>query len=241
MIVYKYFNATKIIRKPTYKKINSKIQGEIEMKKIFLTILVIPCLLISQSNSEIFSKIYENNVWGHGSGDGSKLENCLEYIDFINNFLKENQISSVVDLGCGDWQFSHKINWENIEYLGLDCVEDLIKNNQRIFGKININFQSMDCVNERLPKADLLISKDCLQHLSLESIKKIIKQFRNFKYCLITNDIHDKSSLNKNIVNGDYRCVDLTRPPFALQGIQVLQWRCDDHGVTKACYLFKNF
>jgi SAM-dependent methyltransferase len=212
------------------------------MKKIImLAIVFFPCLLISNSNSEIFSKIYENNIWGNGSGAGSKLENCLEYIDFLNRFLRKNKISSVVDLGCGDWQFSYKIDWENIEYLGLDCVEDLVQTNQKIFGKDNINFKMMDCVNEQLPKADLLISKDCLQHLSLESIKKIVKQFGNYKYCLITNDINFRAKLNRDIVNGDYRCLDLTKPPFCIKGSKVLQWRCDDHGVIKACYLFKNF
>lgn len=197
--------------------------------------------LISSSNGEIFTKIYENNVWGYGSGYGSKLENCHEYIDFINSFLKENQISSVVDLGCGDWQFSYKIDWENIDYLGLDCVENLVQTNQKIFGKKNINFKMMDCVNEELPSADLLISKDCLQHLSLESIRKITKQFSKFKYCLITNDVNFKSKINKDIVNGDYRCLNLTIYPFFLKGTKVFERHFKECGYTKVCYLFKNF
>jgi len=143
-----------------------------------------------------------------------------------------------VDLGCGDWQFSNKINWNDVDYLGLDCVEHIVSRNQQMYGSSNIKFVLNDCAVEPLPKADLLICKDCLQHLDIKTVKKIVGQFKNFKYCLITNDIHDKKITNKDIKNGEYRCLDLTRKPFSLKGKKVFSWHCQDHGVIKAAYLF---
>ena len=43
------------------------------------------------SNSDVFTNIYEKDVWGNGSGPGSKLENNLEYVEFINNFIKKTR------------------------------------------------------------------------------------------------------------------------------------------------------
>jgi hypothetical protein len=54
-------------------------------------------------------------------------------------------------------------------------------------------------------------------------------------YCMIFTEF----------LSSDQKCtkssLDLTKPPFCIKGSKVLQWRCDDHGVIKACYLFKNF
>jgi SAM-dependent methyltransferase len=210
------------------------------MKSLFLFLLTLSMQVFGASNSDVFTEIYKKNIWGYGSGEGSKLENNLDYIQFLNAFMKNNNIRSVVDLGCGDWQFSYKVDWGDISYLGLDCVAHLIERNQRIFGSNNIQFKLVDCVNEPLPEADLLISKDCLQHLDNISIKKIITHFNKYKFCLITNDVHCIKNTNKNIKIGDYRCLDLTKSPFFLKGKKVFEWRCEDHGVTKATFLFVN-
>ena len=34
--------------------------------------------------------------------------------------LAERRIRTVVDLGCGDWQFSKYVDWRGIEYHGYD-------------------------------------------------------------------------------------------------------------------------
>lgn len=54
---------------------------------------------------EYFSDIYNNNVWGCGSGEGSKIENTVEYRRLLHIFLEKNSsdITSIIDYGCGDW------------------------------------------------------------------------------------------------------------------------------------------
>ena len=60
-------------------------------------------------NIKIFTKIYETKKWGEingkgTSGNGSSIEvTGTEYNPFIKNFIKENNIRTVVDLGCGDF------------------------------------------------------------------------------------------------------------------------------------------
>ena len=65
---------------------------------------------------KIFENIYKYNLWLFGSGSGSiKIKN-IKYITCLQNFLKQKKITSVCDLGCGDWQLSQHIDWSNINY-----------------------------------------------------------------------------------------------------------------------------
>ncbi len=188
--------------------------------------------IYANQTEEIFTYIYDNKLWGCNqegkgtSGSGSLLETTQEYRMFLQNFLAEFQIHSVVDVGCGDWQFSRTINWDGVHYMGYDAVQSVIENNQRKFGKPNILFIHGDAACLDLPCADLLICKDVLQHLPYEDIFQILAQCYKFKYCLITNDVDaiTLSSPNHQIVKGGYHTLDLSRPPFNLKGTKVLTY-----------------
>ena len=78
---------------------------------------------------KIFDTIYKYNLWLFGSGTGSLAINNKPYISFLNKFIKENNIKSVIDIGCGDWQISENIDWSNIKYLGIDVVQSVIDKN----------------------------------------------------------------------------------------------------------------
>ena len=51
---------------------------------------------------EIFADIYEKERWGkgRGSGPGSSLFSNKKYIPFLENFLRDNNITSVIDFGA---------------------------------------------------------------------------------------------------------------------------------------------
>ncbi|MCX6987690.1 MAG: class I SAM-dependent methyltransferase [Chlamydiae bacterium] len=187
------------------------------------------------SNESAFGYIYENGVWGcdengHGnSGTGSDPKNTTVYISFLQQFLADHQIASVVDLGCGDFRLGRCICWDGIDYIGIDVVDSLLNTNIENFSASNISFALADGVNYPLPAADLLICKDVLQHLPFGDIHKIINQFKKFKYCLIINDV-DPITLtckNKDIARGGYRQLDLTKRPFRLSGHIIFHYISD--------------
>lgn len=151
-----------------------------------------------RTHKEIFTEIYDKNVWG-GSGGGSSPENTVEYRKLLQKFLKDKNIKSVIDFGCGDWSFSHMIDWSGIDYLGYDCVESVINNNHIQHRSDNIHFTSnVTMLNEISENGgELIIVKDVLQHWSNESIILFLHQFRTFQYILITN------SSNQNDDNED--------------------------------------
>jgi len=210
------------------------------MKALFFSALILAlnstCGLFADEQKapeEVFTHIYQNAVWGVDekgegtSGPGSTVANTKEYMEYLQDFLKEKKITSVVDLGCGDWQFSQHINWNGVQYTGFDVVLPIIERNKAKFSQPNIAFMHGDGITTDLPAADLLICKDVLQHLTEADIKKIAAQFPKFKYCLITNgiDADTLSSNNHPISRGDYRTLDIRKPPFNIKAKKVLTYR----------------
>jgi 2-polyprenyl-3-methyl-5-hydroxy-6-metoxy-1,4-benzoquinol methylase len=176
------------------------------------------------SNKEVFSKIYKENLWHGGSGAGSKLENVKEYVEVLQKYIDKPEVKTVLDLGCGDWQFSKFLDLSSVSYLGVDVVESVIEFNSTSYSASNIKFISRDITTYEVPKADLIICKDVLQHLSNKDVVIIlVKIITSSKFSLITNDFKPENTENKDINNGDYRCLDLTLSPFYLDVVTILE------------------
>jgi len=176
------------------------------------------------SLTSTFNRIYAEGTWGKEvmgkgtSGSGSTLEITREYRAYVEDFMKKHAVKSVVDAGCGDWSFSSAMDWGDATYLGIDIASDVIEAVRKKHEKGKIRFQVGD-ITQDLPAADLLISKDVLQHLSNELIHKFIKnnlRKGKYKWVILTND---RSSENRNISNGEYRMIDLAASPFEVKGL----------------------
>ena len=176
------------------------------------------------SLTSIFNRIYAEGRWaqdatGKGtSGTGSTVEITREYRAYVEDFMKKHAVKSVVDAGCGDWGFSSAMDWGDASYLGIDIASDVIETVRKKHEKGKIRFQVGD-ITEDLPTADLLISKDVLQHLSNELIHKFIKnnlKKGKYKWVILTND---RSAENRDIPSGGYRMIDLSAPPFEVKGL----------------------
>jgi 2-polyprenyl-3-methyl-5-hydroxy-6-metoxy-1,4-benzoquinol methylase len=176
------------------------------------------------SNKEVFSKIYKEDLWHGGSGAGSKLENVKEYVEVLQKYIDKPEVKTVLDLGCGDWQFSKFLDLSSVSYLGVDVVESVIESNSTSYSASNIKFISRDITTYEVPKADLIICKDVLQHLCNKDVVTIlVKIITSSKFSLITNDFNPDNTENKDIDNGNYRCLDLTLSPFYLNVVTILE------------------
>ena len=171
---------------------------------------------------EAFSFIYQHNAWGYGSGLGSLPETTLEYRYFLEKFIAKHEIRSIVDIGCGDWQFSRYIYWWGASYTGYDVVPSLIEMNNTRFSSENIKFLQIPDNLDELLAADLYIVKDVLQHWPQKNITEFLHSIRDkYKFALITNSITPADNLNKDIRSGEYRALDLRLAPFNISAEQV--------------------
>jgi SAM-dependent methyltransferase len=172
-----------------------------------------------------FEEIYAENKWLYGSGEGSQPHHTKRYTSSLQKFLRESNIKSVVDMGCGDWQFSQFIDWTGIDYQGFDIVSAVIEANQRKFAGPGIRFQLALGDGSDLPSADMIIAKDVLQHWSNDAIKGFLPNLRKYCYCLITNCVNPNGkTTNADIQNGGFRYLDLRLAPFNIEAEELLSF-----------------
>ena len=89
-----------------------------------------------QYMEEVFTHIYENNEWGNNininyngsSGPGSDIDfNKNTFIPLLKKFIIDNDIKTVIDLGCGDFRCGSLTYDElNITYTGYDVYKKMI-------------------------------------------------------------------------------------------------------------------
>lgn len=178
--------------------------------------------------AEVFSRKYvaETSDWAGHSGGGSSVYHTIPYRAFLEGFIQANSISSILDLGCGDWQFSRFINFGPSVYHGYDVVDPVIVRNKAAFGSEQRLFSTMPATLDELPTCDLLIMKDVLQHLSNSKILQFTHELiPRYRYCLITNSYEKiNTPQNIDIVDGEFRCLDLTSDPYRANGAYVCEF-----------------
>ena len=177
----------------------------------------------------IFKYIYIYNLWGFESGSGSLSQNNKQYIDFLNQFIHSHiDIHRIIDLGCGDWQLHRHIDFKENKYLGIDIVKEVIDNNRTHYSTDKIQFKCVNFldVDFILPRGDLLIVKDVLQHLSNSNIRIFLDklQMNSYKYILITNDVSTINLNYLNIKDGMYKPLNIRKSPYNMKGNMVLRY-----------------
>jgi SAM-dependent methyltransferase len=200
--------------------------------------------LMTAVTTEAFRSIYRNNTWAMGqskSGPGSDPGPTRSYRRFLKRFLRQREVRSVVDLGCGDWTSTRLIDWSDIDYLGLDVVPEVIQGNCRQYGRPGVRFDVADLAGEdELPPADLAICKEVLQHLPNADVLRVLGKLGSFKMALLVNDRQGSyectwrnlwrgrpfDGTNGDVEPGGYRPLQLLEDPFNLNAEVVLRYRC---------------
>lgn len=165
---------------------------------------------------DIFGDIYKKNIWNNSetySGDSSTFEQTKVLRKELELLFKEYNITSILDIPCGDFNWMKSLDLKAITYIGGDIVEDLVLKNSKDFSTYGV-FKKLDICSDLLPKVDLVFCRDCLVHLSH---KKVIKAINNIKksgatYILVTT--FPKTKKNKNIITGAWRALNMEKIPF---------------------------
>lgn len=168
---------------------------------------------------EIFTEKYKNNSWNgkeSKSGPGSSVSRNLNLIDKLELFIKSNNLRSILDCGCGDFNWMKHFNFDVIgKYTGIDIVPEVIKENAN-YSNRKIGFSIADITESVLSGYDIILCKDCLFHLSFEDAQKSLVNIAESgaKY-LISTTFTDCE--NKDIKSGKWRPINLEAEPFELK------------------------
>ena len=178
-----------------------------------------------------FRHIYLSNHWQNyfkldlqksRSGPGSNLNYTSDMSRELEKFFAEKNIKTILDIGCGDFIWMNLLlnKYYNYDkYLGLDIVDELIKNNNLKYSNDKISFKTFDLVKDEIPNGfDIILIRDVFIHLKNEQIVNFLNLLKNLdiKFFGVTSTPSLKKN-NELKTIGRYRDINIEIEPFNLK------------------------
>jgi SAM-dependent methyltransferase len=185
---------------------------------------------------QIFAGMYERHSWANAesaSGDGSNLTQTRIVRRELSVILAEFDIGTMLDAPCGDYYWMKEVDRHQVRYIGVDIVTQIVAANARKYANPLTSFAVQDIVNDALPQVDLILCRDCLVHLPLQAAISALRAFvkSGSKYLLLTTYPGIVKKNRPLFIIGNWRPLDMERPPFALPApIRLINEGCTEAG-----------
>jgi SAM-dependent methyltransferase len=165
----------------------------------------------------IFDWIYRTNKWGDdesASGSGSNLAQTTKLRTELPGLLRRLGVTSLLDAPCGDFYWMQHVDLGIDTYIGADIVQALVDGNAAAHASPGRTFACLDLAQDPLPRVDAVLCRDCLVHLDLPTIRRVIRNLKcsGSRYLLTTSHRHFGDYVEKVI--GKHRFINLERAPF---------------------------
>ena len=169
-------------------------------------------------HEDVFGRMWRENSWGDAesrSGTGSNLMQTAFLRDALPKLLQDLRVRFLLDIPCGDFRWMKEVHLpRGLVYVGADIIEQIVTTDNDKYADNTISFLKRDILRDALPKADLVLCRDCLVHFSFADIFGAICNLKRSgsKYLLVTHFADDRQ--NSDIITGQWRPLNLTRAPF---------------------------
>ena len=176
----------------------------------------------SDDARSVFNNVYLKSAWGpdgEKSGPGSTILFTAHVREFLDRFIRDNHIKSMVDAPCGSFHWMRhvvdKVEDPEFTYTGVDVADDVVVR-LRELGTPRCTFARADITADPLPHgADLIFSRDALQHLAPLQIVRALRTFRDAAPRFLAVGGYPRGE-NRVITTGECFLVNLMREPFNL-------------------------
>jgi len=165
----------------------------------------------------VFTDIYRERAWGRGesiSGPGSDAEQTRAIRGALPALLARLEVRTLLDLPCGDFHWMSRVPLEGVRYLGADIVAPLIRDNARRHGREGREFLRLDLLRDDLPRADLVLCRDCLVHLGFADVARALDNLARSGASYLLTTHFPGTERNEEIETGDWRPLNLEAAPF---------------------------
>ena len=170
------------------------------------------------SRRSVYEVAYAQQTWASGesrSGTGSELRATGNIRKCLPELLIRLGATSLLDAPCGDWNWMQHVELPVTEYFGVDIVESLITANRERFGNERRHFTVRDLTRDPLPRADVILCRDCLVHASYQDIAAMLENFRRTGATYLLLNTYPEIQHNRNQFTGrPWRRINLLLPPF---------------------------
>ena len=174
-------------------------------------------VLTALNLGERFEEIYRRNVWGSPesvSGLGSTLDATHAIREGLIRVCHEFHIKTLLDAPCGDYGWMSTLDLPLSKYIGADIVSPLVERNRDLHGNEKVEFLVADITRDPLPRADAILCRDCLVHLSFANITRALRNFSESGSTYLLTTTFPEHRGNTDIEDGDWRLLNFQEPPF---------------------------
>ncbi|SRR5579883_2070296 len=172
---------------------------------------------VQLSLQDTFLHIFQTNHWcgpDSVSGGGASTTQTQQLLAELPALLQALQVDILLDLPCGDFSWMQFVNLPISRYIGADIVPELISENQKRHASHTRQFMTLDLTSAPLPKANLLLCRDCFVHLSFSDIGAAMNNIYNSQITYLLTTTFPNCQENEDITTGDWRLLNLEKPPF---------------------------
>jgi SAM-dependent methyltransferase len=171
----------------------------------------------ASENLDVFGKYHRAALLRRDeslSGPGSSTSQTATLRRVLPDVLRTLGVQSLLDAGCGDFNWMRHIDLALNRYIGVDIVEDLIARNRQRHGSGVREFLCLDLASADLPRADAVLCRDTLAHYSLAGARAILRNLArsSARYLLATS--FPGRGANADIPIGGWRPLDMQAAPF---------------------------
>jgi SAM-dependent methyltransferase len=174
-----------------------------------------------------FTRHYERRGWLEPetvSGRGSTMRRTETLRRELPALFAELGVRSVLDAGCGDFHWFAALDVELDSYVGIEVVPALVAANERAHAGPRRRFLAADLIDDALPRADLVLCRDCLVHLKNRQVQAALENLRRSGATWLLATTFTGDHPNADVALGGWRPLNLERPPFALGPPSRLLW-----------------
>ena len=166
-----------------------------------------------------FTRIHEENRWRSSesrSGKGSTLERTRNVREALPGLVARLGVRTLLDVPCGDFHWMKEVVDElGLEgYVGADIVPALVAANRERFGSEARSFLHRDMTRDELPRADLVLCRDGLIHLSFADAARAVDRLRASGSTWLLTTTFAALEANEDKPSGRSRLLNLEKPPF---------------------------
>lgn len=167
---------------------------------------------------EAFREAFRSNLWGgeSRSGPGSTPDQTGAIEAAIPVLCERLGVRRLLDIPCGDFSWMAKVELHGASYVGADLVPEIVDRNRARHARSDRAFVELDLVGSELPAADLVLCRDCLVHLSHAGVQRALANIARSETRWLLTTTFPGEPENIDIVTGDWRPIDLEKPPFDL-------------------------
>ncbi|MFP3943605.1 MAG: class I SAM-dependent methyltransferase [Alphaproteobacteria bacterium] len=149
----------------------------------------------------------------------------------LQALIEKYDVQTLLHIPCGDFHWLSRIDLNGCTYIGGDVLPEVVQANTERFAGPACSFRRIDILRDRLPRAEMLLCRDLLVHLSTAHIRRALANIKRCDIRFLLTTHYVRAGTYEDIATGGWRPVNFRLAPFHFpEPLETLFERAPDCG-----------